>query len=220
LQERRHHGILHRWPPTCLELKLIGCSVWERRSGGGRNVTFPARQYSVNGERRSFALLRPIGDAAAQDAIREAILNAYQRPRRQHSSRRQAGRPRGAPSSSTRSPARALAIRLSESPITAGTENVGDPLMRSRVVLYAVWVVGYGAPSLNRRSAPDPDSTRRERELTVRSFSQPRSLLRTAALVYFGPLIAFGALALFALGFGVLAMAFQLVAALAKHAGV
>jgi hypothetical protein len=40
-------------------LKLIGFSVWERRGGSGRNVTFPARQYSVNGERRSFALLRP-----------------------------------------------------------------------------------------------------------------------------------------------------------------
>ena len=44
-------------------LKLIGFSVWERRSGGGRNVTFPARQYAVNGERRSFALLRPILDS-------------------------------------------------------------------------------------------------------------------------------------------------------------
>ena len=40
-------------------LKLIGFSIWERRGGAGRNVTFPARQYSVNGERRSFALLRP-----------------------------------------------------------------------------------------------------------------------------------------------------------------
>ena len=39
-------------------LKLIGFSIWERRGGNGRNVTFPARQYSVNGERRSFALLR------------------------------------------------------------------------------------------------------------------------------------------------------------------
>ena len=42
-------------------LKLIGFSIWERRGGSGRNVTFPARQYSINGERRSFALLRPIG---------------------------------------------------------------------------------------------------------------------------------------------------------------
>jgi hypothetical protein len=58
-------------------LKLIGFTVWERRTGGGRNVTFPARQYVVNGERRSFALLRPVGDATAQDRIREAILDAY-----------------------------------------------------------------------------------------------------------------------------------------------
>ena len=58
-------------------LKLIGFSVWERRTGGGRNVTFPARQYSVNGERRSFALLRPVVDAAGQDRVREAILQAY-----------------------------------------------------------------------------------------------------------------------------------------------
>lgn len=57
-------------------LKLIGFSIWERRTGG-RNVTFPARTYSVNGERRSFALLRPIDDATATDAIREAILAAY-----------------------------------------------------------------------------------------------------------------------------------------------
>ncbi len=58
-------------------MKLIGFAVWERRTGGGRNVTFPARQYSVNGERRSFSLLRPVGDATAQDRIRELILNAY-----------------------------------------------------------------------------------------------------------------------------------------------
>ena len=58
-------------------LKLIGFSVWERRTGGGRNVTFPARTYSVNGERRSFALLRPIADATSQEAIREVILQAY-----------------------------------------------------------------------------------------------------------------------------------------------
>jgi hypothetical protein len=58
-------------------LKLIGFGIWERRSGGGRNVTFPARQYSVNGERRSFSLLRPVGDTTAQDRIREAILQAY-----------------------------------------------------------------------------------------------------------------------------------------------
>ena len=59
-------------------LKLIGFSIWERRGGNGRNVTFPARQYSVNGERRSFALLRPIADTTAQSRIRDLILAAYQ----------------------------------------------------------------------------------------------------------------------------------------------
>ena len=58
-------------------LKLIGFGIWERRTGNGRNVTFPARQYSVNGERRSFSLLRPIVDATAQDRVRELILEAY-----------------------------------------------------------------------------------------------------------------------------------------------
>ena len=59
-------------------LKLIGFAVWERRGGnGGRNVTFPARQYSVNGERRSFALLRAIVDSTAQDRVRTMVLDAY-----------------------------------------------------------------------------------------------------------------------------------------------
>jgi hypothetical protein len=58
-------------------LKLIGFSIWERRTGNGRNVTFPARQYAVNGERRSFALLRPIGDTNAQDALRDLVLQAF-----------------------------------------------------------------------------------------------------------------------------------------------
>src|ERR1700750_2723366 len=58
-------------------LKLIGFAIWERRGGGGRNVTFPARQYSVNGERRSFALLRPITDTHAQERVRDLVLQAY-----------------------------------------------------------------------------------------------------------------------------------------------
>src|SRR5438876_944944 len=65
-----HDGILDG-------LKLIGFSIWERRGGSGRNVTFPARQYAINGERRSFALLRPIADVTAQNALRERILDAY-----------------------------------------------------------------------------------------------------------------------------------------------
>ena len=73
-------------------LKLIGFGIWERGSqrgsraadperrgvGSDRNVTFPARQYSVNGERRSFALLRPILDVTSQNKLRELILEAFQ----------------------------------------------------------------------------------------------------------------------------------------------
>jgi hypothetical protein len=58
-------------------LKLIGFAIWERKTGNGRNLTFPARQYSVNGERRSFALLRPITDATGQDRLRDLVLEAY-----------------------------------------------------------------------------------------------------------------------------------------------
>ena len=59
-------------------LKLIGFSIWERRGGNGRNVTFPARSYVVNGDRRSFALLRPIVDSTAQAKLRDLILEAFQ----------------------------------------------------------------------------------------------------------------------------------------------
>jgi len=58
-------------------LKLIGFAIWQRRSGEGRNVTFPARAYSVNGERRSFALLRPVMDSTAQERLRDLVLEAY-----------------------------------------------------------------------------------------------------------------------------------------------
>ena len=36
-------------------LKLIGFSIWERRGGDSRNVTFPARQY--NGKRQTDSVL-------------------------------------------------------------------------------------------------------------------------------------------------------------------
>jgi hypothetical protein len=58
-------------------LKLLGFAIWERRAGGGKNVTFPSRTYSVNGERRSFSLLRPASDQSSQDAVRDMILSAY-----------------------------------------------------------------------------------------------------------------------------------------------
>ena len=60
-------------------LKLVGFAIWERRGGAGRNVTFPARQYAVNGERRSFALLRPIADVRSHERVRDTILDAFAR---------------------------------------------------------------------------------------------------------------------------------------------
>jgi len=60
-------------------LRLVGFAVWEGKRGG-RNVTFPARTYSVNGERRSFALLRPQDSQSgvdAHDALAAQILDAY-----------------------------------------------------------------------------------------------------------------------------------------------
>jgi len=68
---------LHFEDGPLMGLKLIGFGIWERRTGGGRNVTFPARQYSVNGERRSFALLRPTSTTDATDRIRDLVLAAY-----------------------------------------------------------------------------------------------------------------------------------------------
>jgi hypothetical protein len=58
-------------------LKLLGFAIWERKTGTGRNVTFPSRQFSINGERRSYALLRPQNDTTAQNRIRDLILQAY-----------------------------------------------------------------------------------------------------------------------------------------------
>lgn len=57
-------------------LKLVGFAIWERKDGG-RNVTMPARTYSVGGERRSYALLRPTVSSEAQDRLRDLMLDAY-----------------------------------------------------------------------------------------------------------------------------------------------
>lgn len=58
-------------------LRLVGLSVWERRSGGGRNVVLPARVYTLNGERRNYVLLRPVHDQAAVERLKDLVLEAY-----------------------------------------------------------------------------------------------------------------------------------------------
>ena len=58
-------------------LKLVGFGVWTRRDGPGCHVTFPARQFTVHGERRSFALLRAVHDPSALGQIRARVVDAY-----------------------------------------------------------------------------------------------------------------------------------------------
>ena len=58
-------------------LKLVGFGIWQRHGASSRNVTFPARQYSVNGDKRTFTLLRPIADPTTQERIRDLVLQAY-----------------------------------------------------------------------------------------------------------------------------------------------
>jgi hypothetical protein len=60
-------------------LKLIGFSVWRQRGGHGRRVSFPGRQYRTGDQRRTFALLRPIGDPNAVARVRDIVLEAYAR---------------------------------------------------------------------------------------------------------------------------------------------
>ena len=67
-------GACEDWGPLT-GLKLVGFAVWARRDGV-RMVTFPSRSYAVNGERRSFVLLRPT-EANSQDRLRDVILEAY-----------------------------------------------------------------------------------------------------------------------------------------------
>ena len=58
-------------------MKLIGFSVWKRSDGTGRSVTFAARQYTAAGERRTFALLRPMAYPEGAARVGDLVLRAY-----------------------------------------------------------------------------------------------------------------------------------------------
>jgi hypothetical protein len=63
-------------------LRLVGFGIWQRRSRGAARVTFPARSYSLGGQQRTFALLRPIAETAdrgVDDRLREVILEAFEK---------------------------------------------------------------------------------------------------------------------------------------------
>jgi hypothetical protein len=57
-------------------LRLTGFSIWESRAGHARSVTFPARTFYVRGERRVYALLRPMNDLGG-DPLKRLILQTY-----------------------------------------------------------------------------------------------------------------------------------------------
>lgn len=70
-----------RWTAGTLEgMKLAGFALWEARTGNRLNVTMPARVYSVNGERRSFALLRTVDPAANEPhaRVKALVLEAWE----------------------------------------------------------------------------------------------------------------------------------------------
>jgi hypothetical protein len=58
-------------------LKLLGFGVWQQRNGAGPFVSLPTRPFTVNGERRNFALLRAVDDRSAEDRVRQLVLQAY-----------------------------------------------------------------------------------------------------------------------------------------------
>ena len=58
-------------------LKLVGFAVWKSRDGDGQNVSFPARQFTVRGDRRSYSLLRWIERREAQSNLEAAVLQAF-----------------------------------------------------------------------------------------------------------------------------------------------
>ena len=58
-------------------MKLIGFCVWECPAGRSHTVSVPPRQWFLDGERRDFAMRRPIADSYAQDRVRELVMQAY-----------------------------------------------------------------------------------------------------------------------------------------------
>jgi hypothetical protein len=58
-------------------LRLMGFSIWQSRRGNSRNVTVPTRTYFVRGEKRTYALLRPVNDEVTIDPVRRLILESY-----------------------------------------------------------------------------------------------------------------------------------------------
>lgn len=59
-------------------VKLVGFAIWRRRDRDGFDVTFPSREFTMDGRRRRYSLLRSNGEPGAQDRIRDLILQTYE----------------------------------------------------------------------------------------------------------------------------------------------
>ncbi|MCK7503983.1 MAG: hypothetical protein MZV70_07700 [Desulfobacterales bacterium] len=119
--------------------RLIGFGIWERRGPApGRNVAFPARRCSVSGERRSFALLRPIADAAAQDRVRGLLPQACtassngRRPKSKRRSRASSRTPGRRPGAASGPSVRRLTCHLQREP-SDDSEDLADRRRRRHI---------------------------------------------------------------------------------------
>jgi hypothetical protein len=58
-------------------MKLMGFAIWRRHGRVENDVVLPSREFTVDGRRRRYALLRPVDDRSAQNRIRDVVLRAY-----------------------------------------------------------------------------------------------------------------------------------------------
>jgi hypothetical protein len=143
-------------------LKLLGFGIWQQRNGSGRNVTFPARPFMVNGERRNFALIRAVDDRSAEDRLRQPCW------RRMQSTRRPSLRPlRSATNQRSRMPS----VWAASGHLTITLNSAGgvscnqqrktrDPLNRMTALFGGCWMQS-GSRLCRRRPTPATSASRR-----------------------------------------------------------
>lgn len=170
--------------------KLIGFGIWTRRTGGGRNVTFPARTYQVNGERRSYALLRPnLADSSSQDGtqmqIRDLILDAYQRHDDQPIStapsrwsydadRRPLSQDTTSQDAPTAQPAESTSADTTQPTDDPALETSAQPIARTWTAKHESSISAADLQEAQTSAAPDPGVLMRAAQYTPQAPKAPR----------------------------------------------
>lgn len=67
---------LHFTGGTLDGMKLVGLTIW--KGPGVPRVTMPSRDYTVDGKRQAYSLLRPIKDDVARARLINVVLEAWQ----------------------------------------------------------------------------------------------------------------------------------------------